>query len=185
MHDGGHQVRDLAAGRSDREHRRGSQARRALASRGDILAVIAAGGALGSLGRWALGQALAAPRGGFPWATFIENLSGGFVLGVLMIFVLDVWPPSRYIRPFLGVGVLGGFTTWSTYMLDTRALVVADRTPLAALYLFGTLIAGVAAVWAGILLARLVAEPGHRRHRHGYHHNDHRTDDGLDTRRQS
>ena len=134
------------------------------ASRWDILAVIAAGGALGSLGRWALGQALVAKRDGFPWATFVENLSGGFALGVLMVFVLDVWPPTRYVRPFFGVGVLGGFTTWSTYMLDTRALVVADRTPLAAVYLFGTLIAGLAAVGAGILLARLIAEPSNRRH---------------------
>jgi CrcB protein len=72
-----------------------------------------------------------------------------------MVFVIDVWPPSRYVRPFAGVGVLGGFTTFSTYALDTRALVVADRAPLAAVYLFGTLIAGLAAVWLGVALARL------------------------------
>jgi fluoride exporter len=172
---------DVEERASDRASGRGSQARRALASRWDILAVIALGGALGSLGRWAVGHAFVAPRGGFPWATFVENLTGGFALGVLMIFILDVWPPSRYIRPFVGVGVLGGFTTWSTYMLDTRALVVADRTPMAALYLFGTLIGGVAAVWAGILLARLVAEPSSRPH----HQSHNRSDDGLDTRRQS
>jgi len=121
----------------------------------DILLVVAAGGALGSLARWALGQALIAPPGGFPWATFLANVSGAFAIGVLMVFVLDVWPPSRYVRPFLGVGVLGGFTTVSTYMLDTRALIAADRAPLAASYLLGTLAAGLAAVWAGILLTRL------------------------------
>jgi CrcB protein len=59
------------------------------------------------------------------------------------------------VRPFVGVGVLGGYTTFSTYTLDTRALVVADRAPLAAVYLFGTLVACLVAVWLGIALARL------------------------------
>ncbi len=136
-------------------------ARRPLASGWDILMVIAAGGAIGSLGRWALGLALGSPRGRFPWATFVVNLSGGFALGLLMVFVLDVWPPSRYVRPFLGVGVLGGYTTFSTYLLDTRSLVAADRTATAAVYLFATMAAGLAAVWAGIFLARLVAPRGH------------------------
>lgn len=119
----------------------------------DVVAVVAVGGALGSLGRWALGLGLDA-WGRFPWATFVENISGGFALGILMVFVRDVWPPSRYVRPFLGVGVLGGYTTFSTYMLDTRSLVVEDRLLLAAVYLFGTLIAGLAAVWVGVALAR-------------------------------
>lgn len=191
---------DVEAHPSDHPSPRGSRARRALASRWDILAVIAAGGALGSLGRWALGQALVAPRGGFPWATFVENVSGGFALGVLMVFVLDVWPPSRYVRPFFGVGVLGGYTTLSTYMLDTRALVAAGRTPQAAVYLFGTLAAGLAAVWAGILLARLIADLGKRRSRRAGaqsgrdfdhraedcdHHSHDPADDDVDTRRQS
>ena len=124
-------------------------------SRWDVVLVVAAGGALGSLARWGLGEVLSAGAGRFPWATFIENITGSFALGVLMVFVIDVWPPSRYVRPFVGVGVLGGFTTFSTYALDTRALVVADRAPLAAVYLFGTLAACLAAVWLGIALARL------------------------------
>jgi CrcB protein len=132
----------------------GQQVRRTLRSRWDVLLVIAAGGAVGSLARWGLGEALSG-GGHFPWATFIENITGSFALGVLMVFVIDVWPPSRYVRPFVGVGVLGGFTTFSTYALDTRALVVADRAPLAAVYLFGTLAAGLAAVWLGIAVARL------------------------------
>lgn len=124
-----------------------------LRSRWDILLVIAVGGAVGSLARWGLGEAFSGSS--FPWATFIENVTGSFALGVLMVFVIDVWPPSRYVRPFVGVGVLGGFTTFSTYALDTRALVVDDRAPLAAAYLFGTLAAGLAGVWLGIALARL------------------------------
>jgi CrcB protein len=134
----------------------GQQVRRTLRTRWDILLVIAAGGAVGSLARWGLGEAFSGGRhGSFPWATFIENITGSFALAVLMVLVIDVWSPSRYVRPFVGVGVLGGFTTFSTYALDTRALVVADRAPLAAVYLFGTLAAGLAAVWLGIALARL------------------------------
>jgi CrcB protein len=72
-----------------------------------------------------------------------------------MVFVVGVWSPSRYVRPFLGVGVLGGFTTFSTYMLDTRGLVVADAGALAAVYLFGSVVVGPVAVWLGIATARL------------------------------
>jgi CrcB protein len=149
----------VSVGERDRARARSEtftqQARRTLRSRWDILLVVAAGGAIGSLARWGLGEAFSARSGSFPWATFTENISGGFALGVLMVFVVDVWRPSRYVRPFLGVGVLGGYTTFSTYTLDTRALVVADRAPLAAVYLFGTLTAGLAAVWLGLAVARL------------------------------
>ena len=76
-------------------------------------------------------------REGFPWATFIENVSGGFLLGVLMVFLLDVWLPHRYLRPFLGVGVLGGYTTFSTYMLESRDLLAGGRAATAFAYLAG------------------------------------------------
>lgn len=140
--------------------------RRVLASRGDILAVIAAGGALGSLARWGLAQALPHPATTFPWATFDANVTGCFALGVLMVFVTDVWPPSRYLRPFLGVGVLGGYTTFSTYMLDTRALLLSGRGDLAGIYVVASLACGLTAVWVGIVLVRtLVMLARHRAER--------------------
>ncbi|MDF2967817.1 MAG: CrcB family protein [Nocardioidaceae bacterium] len=123
----------------------------------DVVAVVAVGGALGSLARWAVGLGLGATGGEFPWATFVANVSGAFALGVLMVFVLGVWSPSRYVRPFFGAGILSGYTTFSTYMLDTHSLVVADRVALAAVYLFATLIAGLAAVWIGVVLARWIS----------------------------
>jgi len=122
----------------------------------DVILVVAAGGALGSLSRWGIGQVLTTQPRGFPWSTFLVNVSGAFAMGVLMVFVLDVWPPSRLVQPFLGVGILGGFTTVSTYLLDTRALIAADQELLAATYLFGTLTAGLAAVWVGIVGARML-----------------------------
>lgn len=116
--------------------------------------VIAAGGALGGAGRYLLGRGLAAEQ--FPWATLVENVVGCFLLGALMVFLLEVWRPSRYLRPFLGVGVLGGFTTFSAYTAETRALLLEGRTPAALLYLFGSVIAGLLATWLGITLTRTI-----------------------------
>jgi CrcB protein len=122
--------------------------------RWDVVAVISVGGALGSLARWAVAEALPHPPDGFAWSTLIENVSGALLLGALMVLVLEVWPTTRYVRPFFGVGVLGGYTTFSTYMLDTRAMLAAGNGAPALLYLFGTLLAGLLAVWVGIVLAR-------------------------------
>jgi CrcB protein len=122
--------------------------------RWDILAVIAAGGALGSAARY--GAAVLWPHAPpeIAWSTFAVNIVGGFLLGLLMVFVNDVWPPHRYVRPFVGVGILGGFTTFSTYMLDTDALLAVGRLPIALLYLLGTLLIGLVAVWLGIVVGR-------------------------------
>jgi fluoride exporter len=127
-----------------------------LAQRWDVLLVVTLGGALGSLGRWGLGEALAGSGSSFPWATFVENVSGSFALGVLVVVLLERWPRSRYLRPFLGVGVLGGFTTFSTYALDLRTLVAADHLALVVTYLVGTLLAALLAAWLGITAARRV-----------------------------
>jgi len=130
-----------------------------LGSRWDVLLAISAGGALGSLARWGVGELVPWSGRDFPWATFIENVSGGFALGVLMVLVIDVWPPHRYLRPFLGVGVLGGYTTFSSYMLDARDLLAEGQVLTALAYVGGSLLAGLVAVWIGVALARLVALP--------------------------
>ena len=145
---------------------RGRPARQLLRERWDILLVIAAGGALGSLGRWSLAEAFPHGEGQPAWGTLIANVTGAFLLGVLMVFVLDVWPSRRYVRPFLGVGVLGGYTTFSTYMLDTRDLLASGEAVTAFAYLFGTLLCGLAAVWAGVVLARVLVASAVRRRRH-------------------
>jgi fluoride exporter len=134
------------------------QGRDAVVSRRDILMVIAAGGVLGSLCRWGVGLALPRSPKGFPWATFTVNVSGCFLIGILMVFVLEVWPPSRYVRPFLGVGFLGGYTTFSTYMLDTRALLVEGQRVTAGIYLFGSLAAGLVGVWMATAGTRLMLQ---------------------------
>ncbi|MFE6647305.1 fluoride efflux transporter FluC, partial [Nocardioides sp. NPDC057772] len=105
-----------------------------LREHGDLLAPIAAGGALGSLARWGLATALPHSDAAWPWATFLTNISGCLLLGVLMAFVLGPWSRTRYLRPFLGVGVLGGYTTFSTYEVETYVLG-GPAPALALLYL--------------------------------------------------
>jgi CrcB protein len=126
-----------------------------LRSRWDILLVVAAGGAVGSITRWGVGRLLPWSVDRFPWATLLENVSGALALGSLMIALHDRRPASRYARPFLGVGVLGGYTTFSTYALESRDLLAAGRSVAAMAYLFVSPVAGIGAVWLGILSARL------------------------------
>ncbi|TGN65316.1 CrcB family protein [Nocardioides eburneiflavus] len=128
----------------------------------DVLAVISAGGSLGSLGRWGVGELLPWSGTTFPWATFVVNVSGALALGVLMVFVLEVWRPHRYVRPFVGIGVLGGWTTFSTYALEARDLLAAGRPATAFAYVGGSLVAGLVAVWLGILAARLLVPSSHQ-----------------------
>jgi CrcB protein len=123
----------------------------------DVLAVVSVGGGLGSVARYGLARAWATPPGGFPWATFTTNVLGSLALGLLMVHVVEVWPPSRYRRPFLGVGVVGGFTTFSTCMSETRGLLATGHFALADAYALTSLIAGLAAVWSGVALARRVS----------------------------
>lgn len=125
-----------------------------------VVAVVAAGGALGTLARWALSLGLAPRPGstpGFPWATFTANISGCLLLGALTGFLADRRPSSRLVRPFVGVGVLGGFTTFSALMLETRTLLAAGRVGLALGYVAVSVLMGLAAVMVGMRLVRAVA----------------------------
>ena len=122
----------------------------------DVLAAVAAGGALGSLARWGLGEAVGSGSTAFPWATFTENVSGSLALGVLMVLVVEVRPGSRYLRPFAGVGLLGGWTTFSTYALDTRTLLAHDRVATAVLYVGGSLVLGLLGCLVGLRVTRQV-----------------------------
>lgn len=137
--------------------------RQILHRRGDLLAVIATGGAVGSLARWGLAEAIPPTTGEFPWATFAANVSGCLVLGALMVLVSEVWPPSRYLRPFLGVGVLGGYTTFSTAMLEARALLILGHPGTAGIYLIGTLTGGLTAVRVGMVAVRILVARARRR----------------------
>ena len=114
------------------------------------LAAIAVGGALGALARWGVAEALPHGRGQFPWNTLVANVSGCFLIGVLMVLVIERWPGRTLIRPFFGTGILGGFTTFSTYAVDTRTLLAAGHGVTAVEYVAATLLLGLVAVVAGL-----------------------------------
>ena len=118
-----------------------------------ILGAIAVGGLVGAEARYGLARALPHDPGSFPWATLVTNLAGCLLIGVLMAVLASRPRPPQLARPFLGVGILGGFTTFSTYAVDLRQLLGHDRPALAAAYLSLTLVAGLLAVAVGLRLA--------------------------------
>jgi len=128
-----------------------------------VLGVISAGGALGTMARYGLASAWPHRLDQFPWATFVTNVSGCLLIGVLMVLITEVWSAHRLLRPFLGIGVLGGFTTFSTYTVDIQQLVAAGAARTALIYLAGTLAVALIAVYAGITLTRLTTRTHPRR----------------------
>ncbi|MFE0387547.1 fluoride efflux transporter CrcB [Streptomyces bungoensis] len=127
-------------------------------AQGPIVAVVAAGGAVGASARYAASLAWPAAAGGFPWTTLWVNASGCAVIGVFMVLITDVWAAHRLVRPFFGTGVLGGFTTFSTYAVDIQRLVSGGHPRTGLAYLAATLCAALAAVWlAATATRRLVA----------------------------
>ncbi|BCK55786.1 fluoride efflux transporter CrcB [Nocardia wallacei] len=123
---------------------------------GVVLPVIATGGAVGALARYGLAQCWPTPANGFPWATFVTNVTGCLLIGVLMTVITDIRPAHPLVRPFLGVGVLGGFTTFSTYANEARALLRPDTIAVSFAYLVGTLVCALLATVLGVRVTRAV-----------------------------
>ena len=120
----------------------------------------AAGGVIGALGRYGVGVAWPTPVGAFPKATLAINVLGCAAIGVLMVLITEVWAAHRLVRPFLGTGVLGGFTTFSTYAVDTERLVGVGAARTGLLYLAITPVAALVAVWIAVVITRRVARRG-------------------------
>ena len=127
-----------------------------------VLGAIAAGGGTGALARYGLGVAFPRPPTGFPWATFAVNVTGCLLIGALKVLITDVWPAQRLLRPFLGTGLLGGYTTFSTYVVDIQHLLAAGAPRTALAYLAGTLLAALAAVQVGVSLTKAAVRISHR-----------------------
>ncbi|MCX5146886.1 CrcB family protein [Streptomyces sp. NBC_00320] len=126
---------------------------------GPVLTAIAAGGALGSSARYGAALLWPAGPGGFPWATFWANVIGCALIGVLMVLISEGGrsAPHPLVRPFLGVGVLGGFTTFSTYAVDFSRLLEEGEPGTALAYAGLTVVAALGAVWAAASATRCAA----------------------------
>jgi CrcB protein len=117
-------------------------------------AAIFAGGAAGTLARAGLGQAFPAGPAAWPWTTFAVNVLGCFLLAAFVARLQERLPPSTYRRPFLGTGLCGALTTFSTVQVEAIRLARAGATGLAAAYLAASVLACLAAVLAATALVR-------------------------------
>ena len=126
----------------------------------EILAV-AAGGMSGAVARYLVYVAVAHLLGtGFPYATLIVNVVGSFVMGVLVETMALVWNTSTEMRLFLTTGILGAFTTFSTFSLDFAVLYERRDFTLCALYTIASFVLSVGALFAGLhVIRRLLVAP--------------------------
>lgn len=117
---------------------------------------IAVGGALGSVLRFALNEAVSARFGrAFPWGTLSINVIGSFLIGVLAIILVERWDVSPAVRLGLMVGVLGGFTTFSSFSLEVVQLLQNGALLRALMYVVASVMVCVVAAAFGIHLARM------------------------------
>jgi CrcB protein len=122
-----------------------------------MLAILAAGGAAGAVARVLLAGRLTRPgAGAFPWGTLAVNVLGCLLLGFVLTLLDERLPRDRAWRGLLAAGFLGAFTTFSTFAWEVHVLLRDGALARAALYAGGSVAAGLAAVLAGIGLARLV-----------------------------
>jgi len=114
---------------------------------------IAVAGALGAVARYGLDELIGRRTGAFPWGILVVNVTGAFLIG----FAVEALEPrfeGSWVRAAVVTGFLGAYTTFSTFSLDTYRLLDAGHTGQAALNAFGTLAAGLIAVWLGLTLGR-------------------------------
>jgi CrcB protein len=116
-----------------------------------MLLAVAAGGAAGSVGRFV---AMSMFGAAFPYGTLAVNVTGSLVMGVLVEGWALAWSPTPELRALLAVGVLGGFTTFSTFSLDVAVLMQREELGVAALYMVVSVVVSVGALFAGLYLVR-------------------------------
>ncbi|MFD9394052.1 fluoride efflux transporter CrcB [Streptomyces sp. NPDC060000] len=121
-----------------------------------VVAVVAVGGGIGAVARYAASLWWPTQAGGFPWTTFWVNVVGCAVIGVFLVLITEAVTVHRLVRPFFGTGVLGGFTTFSTYAVDIRQLFGQGRPGTALAYLAATLSAALLMVWLAATATRRV-----------------------------
>ena len=116
--------------------------------------IVLVGAGLGGVARYAAGTWIMTRYGGrFPWGTLAVNVSGSFLVGLLMVLLTERWQPHPHWRLFLVVGVLGGYTTFSSFEYETYQAMRDGARWMGLLYVMGSVVAGYLAVWTGALTA--------------------------------
>lgn len=120
-----------------------------------VLLAVTLGGALGSLARYFVaGWVQSAAWPGFPWGIFVVNISGGFIMGLIVELSALKLHLAPEIRAFLTVGILGGYTTFSTFSLDSVLLIERGAWLSAGLYIAGSVVLSIAALFGAMALVR-------------------------------
>jgi CrcB protein len=123
-----------------------------------LLLAVAAGGAVGAVARYLVMSGVGVLLGsGFPYATLTVNVVGSFILGVIVESAALVWSPGEALRAFLVVGMLGAFTTFSTFSLDVAVLYERGAFASLAAYIILSVVVSIAALFAGLALVRAIA----------------------------
>lgn len=122
------------------------------------LFLVMLGGAVGAGARHLTGRAALALWGpAFPWGTLIVNLVGGLAMGLLAGWLAARTSGDEALRTLLGVGLLGGYTTFSAFSLETVTMLQRGDYAVALLYILASVIGAIAALFAGLQLARVAA----------------------------
>lgn len=120
-----------------------------------VLGMVALGGALGSLMRYLVAGAVQpAWWSGFPFGIFVVNISGGLVMGLITALAALKLNLTPEIRAFLTTGILGGYTTFSTFSLDSAMLMERGAYAQASAYVIGSVVLSILALFAGLWLVR-------------------------------
>lgn len=115
--------------------------------------IVAAGGALGAVARYGMGRLL--PASGWPWGTLTVNVAGGLLMGLLTGWLaFRGGANSEAIRLFAAVGVLGGFTTFSAFSLETVLIIERRQFAMAGGYVAASVVLSIAALFLGLMVAR-------------------------------
>jgi|SRR5690625_522532 len=126
---------------------------RTMREQAPVVAAVSLGGAIGACARYAIALVWPTHADGFPWATLAANVSGCALMGALMVAITELWVGHRLLRPLLGTGVLGGYTTFSAFAGDVDTLA-AGQPVRALLYLVATPVLVLITTWTAAALTR-------------------------------
>lgn len=119
-----------------------------------VLVAVLVGGFLGGVARYLLDSAFPAPVPHFPWTILGVNLAGAFLLALLLVVALGVWPAHSLLRPLCATGFLGAFTTFSTYVVAVVELAQAGAWATGVTYALASIAGGIATASLGFWLGR-------------------------------
>ena len=129
-----------------------------------VLLAVFIGGCVGGLARYELTTSWTTPVRAFPWATLVINISGALALAVLVVLLSDALPPTTYVRPLLGSGFCGAWTTFSSITAGADQLIAHGAAGIGAAYVLASAVGGLGAAGLGLVLTRALVRRGRSGH---------------------